>query len=160
LDHNGKLKSQENLKKKISNYTHECDFNKHKGAFYMQSAISTRTVWFYTQRVISTHKSIVLTLNVCDYDTFECDLYTQSVISTRTSANSTRTRLVSIRIVRFTQAECDFIRWVCFLRESKFDTYACEYDTHECDLYTLECDYYTQNVISTRSVILTSTNVI
>jgi hypothetical protein len=66
------------------------------------------------------------------------------------------TRLVSLRIVKLSHANCAFYK-----HESKFDTYACsEYDTHECNFYTLECDSYTQMVISTRSVISTSTNVI
>jgi hypothetical protein len=47
-----------------------------------------------------------------------------------------------------------------YIHKSKFDTYACEYYTHKCNFYTLKCDSYAQNVISTRSVILRSTNVI
>jgi hypothetical protein len=47
-----------------------------------------------------------------------------------------------------------------YTHKSNFDTYACEYYTHKFDFYTLECDSYAQNVISTRSVILRSTNVI
>jgi hypothetical protein len=63
-------------KKKVSNYnTKECDFT-HK------RVISTRTVWFYTQSVISTFhkKECNFDTYECDYDTFECDLYTHSVI--------------------------------------------------------------------------------
>jgi hypothetical protein len=56
---------------------HERDFNTHKSDFYMKSAISTHRVLFYTQSVISTHMSVILTR---DYDTLECDLYSRSAI--------------------------------------------------------------------------------
>jgi hypothetical protein len=78
----------------------------HAQEWFLHAKSNFRTVWFYTQSVMSTHKSIMLT------------------------------------------------------HESNFDAYAYKYDTHECDLYTFECGSYTLSVISTRSVISTSTNVI
>jgi hypothetical protein len=75
----------------------------------------------------------------------------------------------SLRHSDFHTQECNFYTFKCeydtrecgfHSHESSLDTYACEYDTHEFDFYTLECDSYSQSVISTRSVVLTSTNVI
>jgi hypothetical protein len=52
-------------------------------------------------------------------------------------------------------AHCDLDTHECSV-----DTFECDYDTHKYDYDILVCDLYTHSAVSTRSVILTGTNVI
>jgi hypothetical protein len=103
----------------------ECDFNTHKVDLFTQSTISTRRVWFYTQRVVSTHNESNFDTYPCEYDTHECNNIT---------------------------LECN-IYTHCDFETHEFD-YAVR-RTHDCDFKTHKSDFYTQNVILTLTSLIT-----
>jgi hypothetical protein len=72
--------------------------------FQIQSAISTRRVYFYTQSVISTHTSLGLTQ--------------MSVIKTLTSVITTHANVINTRRVQFPHAEGDYYTQSVFYTHS------------------------------------------
>jgi hypothetical protein len=108
----------------------------------MQSVIFIGSVFFHT-----TTRNVILTGT--------------NVIKTRTSVIFIRTRMIFPRRVRFyTQSVSWYAHCDLHTHECSFDTFECDYDTHEYDNDILVCDLYTHSAASTRSVILTGTNVI
>jgi hypothetical protein len=112
--------------------THECNYNTHKIDFYTHRTIFTCKVWFYTQSLISTHVSVILTsvrvhmilmrvittrssvIYACRvrWPHEECDLNTHSLIST-CSVISTGTNVITTH----TSANSTRIRLIFTRRE-------------------------------------------